>query len=134
MDIEHARALHRKAVERLKSLLLQDDVASSAPWRTEQGMIYGGRGFFDEVLLPADVDCASFCLGGSSRIAVSEADLELMVSMRNAMPLLATALLSLVEAHYPRSGLRNVYCEVCGPHDYIDCPVMEQFFVEAGLA
>ena len=56
--------------------------------------IMGGEKGYDDVVAPADVDCMTYCYGGSSQIEYGEFDREAIVALRNAAP----ALLRLVRA------------------------------------
>ena len=66
-----------------------DAAATKGPWapRGDTWIEAGERGF-DEVLRPDNVECGTWCLGGSSRVEFSAADRSVAIAARNALPAL----------------------------------------------
>ena len=61
------------------------EAATPGPWTVSKRGIEAG---YDDVLCGGDVECMSYCYGGSSTIAGDriDADLALIAAMRNALP------------------------------------------------
>lgn len=70
-------------IEELERLL---KAATPGPWVPCGAWIDGGENGCTEVLAPAPVDCATYCLGGRSRIELSEADRKSIIAAHNALP------------------------------------------------
>lgn len=74
--------------------------ATPGPWANETYGIYGGKGQYDEII-EREVDCMSYCYGGTARMIIEPANRELIANAPTDLAALITALESVMELHKP---------------------------------
>lgn len=99
--------------------------ATPGPWQRwkTSPWIDGGPNGYDEVIAPAAVECGSYCQGGSSQAAISDANLGHIVLNDPAAVLRMVAGLRAVVAEHKPFECCNVrcptglHCRRCAPPD-----------------
>jgi hypothetical protein len=76
---------------------------TEGPWEWNRSTLVGGRNFWDDVLSPGQVECMSYCYGGTSTIDgyKLDADKGFIASARTLVPELVTELKAARAQHKP---------------------------------
>lgn len=116
-----------------------DQQATKGPWE-EIGRTIESNGTYEDVIT-TEVDCASYCYGGTGGGVLKDKDAEFIALARTALPQLAKALRDIMEIHKPfhadhdyngmdgeslhRFVLRCDGCEESGGIEDYPCPTVQ---------